>query len=139
MHSPGFDIIEPSFTGLRNGGCGTGISISISISTCTDSTFSVTLLTGASVVAGSFSFNAPDNVAAFVGVTSATPFSKAEIREVVGGIENETIGHVHTSNAPVTAVPEPGSTALRLGGLAGVAALMRRRLGAARRGSAHSG
>ena len=128
MHSPGFDIIEPSFIGLRNGGCGTGISA------CTDSAFSVTLPTSASVVAGSFSSNAPDDVAAFVGGTWATPFSQAQVRKVICGMESEIIGHVHTGNAPVMAVPEPGSNALRLGGLAGVAALMRRRLGAARRG-----
>ena len=86
MHSPGFDIIEPSFTGLRNGGCGTGISISISISTCTDSTFSVTLLTSASVVAGSFSFNAPDDVAAFVGVIRGEAISVREARRRAKGM-----------------------------------------------------
>ena len=121
VYSLGFDVVEPTFVGI-NGGCGTGVP------SCTDSTFTVTLLDSASVVVGSFTFNPANDVAASIGVTSTTAFSKAQVRETVGNIENEYFGHFYTSEASVTSVPEPSTNALFLAGLAGAAVWARRRL-----------
>ena len=73
----GFDFVEGTTSG-----CGTG---------CTDSTFEVTLLNGGSAgtPVGSFTFNAPDDVAAFVGVTSTSAFDYVTIRETTGTNDNE--------------------------------------------------
>jgi len=82
----GFDFAEPNAASAGLG-CNT---------TCTDSTFTVTLKEGATTV-GSFTFNAPDDVLAFVGVTSDTPFDTALIRENTATIDNEYFGEVYTS------------------------------------------
>ena len=64
-----------------------------------DSTFSVTLKNGATTV-GTFSFNAPDDVFAFVGVHSDMSFNKVEIRETTGTNDNEYFGEIFTGNTP---------------------------------------
>jgi hypothetical protein len=91
-YSFGFDFVEPT----------TG---SVNAATVVDSTFTVTLLDGATSV-GSFTFNAPDNQAAFVGVWTDTLFNKVQIRETTGGIDNEFFGEFYKG---VTPVPEPGT------------------------------
>jgi hypothetical protein len=119
VYSLGFDFVEPSVGGIGPGTC--------YVPACVDSTFTVTLLNSASVVVGSFTFNAPDDVAAFVGVTSSQAFSKVQIRELVTNADDEYFGRVYTSTTQVLAVPEPGSAALFLFGLAGAALVSRRR------------
>ena len=56
-----------------------------------DSIFGVSLFEGGSLV-DSFTFNAPNDIAAFVGVWGDTPFNRVEIREIVGGIDDEFFG-----------------------------------------------
>lgn len=90
-YSFGFDFVEPT-TGTVNG-------------PFVDSIFTVTLLNGAASV-GSFTFNAQNDQAAFVGVWSDTLFNKVQIRETVGGIGNEFFGEFYKGVAPV---PEPGT------------------------------
>lgn len=78
-----------------------------------DSIFTVTLLNGSTTV-GSFTFNAPNNIASFIGVQSSTPFSRLQIRETTGGCENDFFGQFY-----VTPVPEPSTwSLLLLGGAA---------------------
>jgi hypothetical protein len=106
----GFDFVEPQFDPNVN-------------AAFVDSTFTVTLLQGASPV-GSFTFNAPNDTAAFVGAISSVAFNSVQIRETTGGIENEFFGQFYT--AATVPVPEPAGWALWLAGLAGGAAVMRR-------------
>ncbi len=75
---------------------------------CVDSTFTVTLLDGLATV-GSFSFNRPDDVLAFVGVWSTDAFTRIEIRETVGTADNEFFGNFLIGRTPI---PEPGTLAL---------------------------
>src|ERR1044072_7088718 len=62
-----------------------------------ESTFVVTLKLGTDTV-DSFSFSAPNDVAYFVGVWTNEPFNRVEIREVVGGAENEFFGQFYLSD-----------------------------------------
>lgn len=79
----GFDFHEPSSpTGWANA-CG-GIA-------CVDSTFMLSFFRGATPV-DTFLFNAPDDVASFVGFSSPCPFDKVQIRETIGSAENEFFG-----------------------------------------------
>lgn len=92
-----------------------------------DSTFTVTLRQG-NVVVDSFSFNAPDDVAAFVGASSASLFNTIQIRETVGGVENEFFGQFYTAaNLPRSGVPEPDPWAMMLTGLGLAGGALRRR------------
>lgn len=99
VYSFGFDFVEPRFDPNLNG-------------TFIDSTFSVTLLNGITTV-GSFNFARPNDSAQFVGVwmESGPSFNRVQIREIVGGSENEFFGQFYTGVSP-TAVPEPSSLAL---------------------------
>lgn len=74
-----------------------------------DSAFVVTLLDEFEVV-DSFTFNAPNDVAAFVGVWSDTPFNSVRIRELTADFGNEYFGQFYTG---VTPVPEPGTSLSR--------------------------
>lgn len=66
----------------------------------------------------------PKDVATFFGVRSDVAFNKMEIREVVGTDDNEFYGQFYSAgaaDAPISspsAVPEPGTYALMLMGLA---------------------
>jgi hypothetical protein len=59
-----------------------------------DSTFTVTLYSGA-VMVDSFSFNAPNDAAAFVGYWADSAFDRIEIRETTGATENEFYGQFY--------------------------------------------
>jgi hypothetical protein len=73
-----------------------------------DSTFEMTLFnTGAAI--GTFQFAPPNNVASFVGVTSDRTFNRVEIREIVGGAEDEFYGRFYTGNSSQASVPESSS------------------------------
>ena len=105
VYSLGFDFVEPEFDPNIN-------------APFVDSTFTVTmLLSGAPV--DSFTFNAPNDIAAFVGMWSDSPFDRVEIRETVGGIENEFFGQFYTGTTlPPSDVPVPSTVALLGTGLA---------------------
>jgi PEP-CTERM motif-containing protein len=112
VFSAGFQFVEPQFDPQVNG-------------PFVDSTFTVTLKSGAAIV-GSFTFNAPNDAASFVGAWSDTAFNRLEIRETVGGVGNEFFGQFYSGTL---AIPEPESYALILAGLGllGIAAWRRRR------------
>jgi hypothetical protein len=114
VYAMGFDFVEPEFDPWVN-------------ASFVDSTFTVTLSQGASVV-GSFQFNAPNDTAAFVGVWSTAAFDRASIRETTGDIENEMYGQFY-SGATAMPVPEPQGLVLTLAGMGVVAWWSRRRRG----------
>ena len=121
----GFDFHEPSTTTPP----GPQFPDTCNTATCVDSTFTVTLLFGA-VPVDSFSFNRPDDILAFVGVTSSIAFDRIEIRETttpVPTIDNEFFGNFLISRVQV--VPEPSVLGLLGLGLLGLG-LARRRLAA---------
>jgi hypothetical protein len=95
----GFDVVEPS-TGDHD------------CAPCVDTTFNVTLKNSGATV-GTFTFNAPDDVAAFVGVQSSSAFDRVEISEIGTLNDNEYFGQVYTA-ATLVQNPEP-STVLLMG------------------------
>ncbi len=86
VFSLGFEFVEPETDWGRN-------APTIPF---TDSTFTVSLFSGVSAV-DSFTFNAPNDQAAFVGVwsTAAQGFDSIQIRETTGGIGNELFGEFY--------------------------------------------
>ena len=98
MYSFGFDFVEPQFDPYVN-------------ATFVDSTFTVSLLNGSTLV-DSFTFALPNDIAQFVGVSSDVGFDKVQIRETVGGIENEFFGQFYTSLSSPVSVPAPGTNLL---------------------------
>ena len=119
----GFDFHEPSIdrTGLI-------ITDTCNIpgggNDCIDSTFMIELLNGA-VPVGSFTFNAADDVLAFVGVHTNMAFDTARITETIGAAENEYFGEFYAGTT--AAVPEPASIILVSLGLAGIGVVGRRK------------
>ncbi len=67
-----------------------------------DSQFVMTLKNGGATVAA-IPFEAPNDVLWFIGVWSDTPFTRVEIREVVGNVGNEYFGRFYTGGTPAPA------------------------------------
>lgn len=122
VFSAGFDFVEPSIGGSTTDTC--------FVAVCTDSTFQATLRNGATLV-DSFTFNAPDDVLAFVGVWSSAAFNLLEIREIVGTNDDEFFGRVYTGTTqlqpPVTGVPGPATIVLVGAGFVGAAGISLKR------------
>jgi hypothetical protein len=119
VYSAGFEFHEPSSGGATTDTC--------FVAVCTDSTFNVELFNGSTSV-GTFTFNAPDDVLAFIGVSSTVAFNRMAITELTGTIDDEYWGQFYSSARPAQ-VPEP-STLLLLS--AGFIAIGARRLWRAR-------
>ena len=79
----GFDFVEPAATVQPWGG------------TPVDSTYEVTLFLGTTEV-GHFTFNAPDDELAFVGVWSDTAFDRVTITDATGDSDDEYFGEFYT-------------------------------------------
>lgn len=110
----GFDFVEPITTP-----CESRIG-------CFESIFLVTLKNDTTTV-GSFTFNAANDRAAFVGVWSDIPFKRVEILDLITTDDNEYFGEFYTRIA-TTPVPEPSTLLLFGSGMAGIA-VIRKRLG----------
>jgi hypothetical protein len=97
VYSYGFDFVEPQFSTPNIN------------APFVDSTFAVSLFSNSTPV-GAFTFNAPNDVAAFAGVWTDMAFNNVQIREIVGGIENEFFGEVYTGGRRI-----PGCSGLAPG------------------------
>ncbi|MCC6954437.1 MAG: PEP-CTERM sorting domain-containing protein [Deltaproteobacteria bacterium] len=92
----GFDFVEPHQNTAH-----TNSSI------IQDSTFTVSLFDGVALL-DTFEFNAPGDIAYFVGFFSSVAFNRVHIMEHTETIDNEFYGGFYRQ----TAVPEPASLAL---------------------------
>lgn len=90
---------------------------------CVDSTFTINLFNNGAPVGSLFVLSPADNVAVFWGVQTDFAFDSVQIRETIGGIDNEVFGTFYTGTTPV---PEPG-TLLLLGGGLSLARIVRNR------------
>jgi hypothetical protein len=107
----GFEMVEPQNDPNLNG-------------TFVDSTFTITLRNGGSIV-DSFLLTPPNDTAVFFGVWSSDAFDRVEIRETVGALENEFFGTFYTGSQALP-VPEPSGLAFAaLALLAGLRATRR--------------
>ena len=112
VYSFGFDFVEP-----------TDDTTNVESEDIVNSTFQVKLMdNGTATVFDSFSFNAPDDIAYFVGAWTDFGFDRVEIIET-GGIDNEFFGEFYTGTTPV---PEPATMLLLASGLAGLATFRKR-------------
>jgi hypothetical protein len=115
-YSVGFEFVEP----VTNSPGSPGPNV---LSGVVDSTFTVTLLAGSTTV-HSFTFNATDDTAYFVGAWSDTAFDSIKIVETVGGIDNEYFNRFYAGSTPV---PEASSLLLLGMGFLASARRIRRR------------
>jgi len=109
VHSFGFDIVEVQNDPNLNG-------VPFVDSTFTMDFYSLGLLVG------THTFNAPNDAASFVGVWLNDAFDQVQLRETVGGIENEFFGTFYSGKTLPTGVPDGGSGLAMLGGVCGVLA-----------------
>jgi hypothetical protein len=89
VYSFGFDFYEPQMD-----------TVAAAVSSPVDSTFMVTLFNNSTVI-DSLTFNAPNDVISFQGVSSISPFNRVEIRETIGTDDNEFFGMIYTSSIPL--------------------------------------
>lgn len=88
---------------------------------CIDSTFELFLWSSGALV-DSYQFNLANDQLAFVGVETNELFDTVQIREKIGGIDNEYFGQFYAS----VSVPEPATLGLLGLGLAGLGIARRR-------------
>lgn len=105
-YSFGFDFVEPERDPNVN-------------APFVDSTFELSFYSAGALV-GTHTFNAPNDVAAFVGVSSSSPFDKVEVRETTGNIENEFFGTFYSGQRRFSSVPDGGNGLIMLGGACGI-------------------
>ncbi len=109
VFSAGFDFIEPT-----DETC---------FATCFDSTFDV-ILKNSGVIVDSFTFNAPNDVLAFIGIWTDSAFDRMEIVDTTATIDDEFFGEFYTGSSPV---PLPAAVWLFGSGLIGLAGIARRK------------
>ena len=85
-----------------------------------ESIFEVTLKNSAGDVVQSYELNPDNDTALFSGIWTSSPFSRVEIREMVGGIGNEYFGQLFSGDLPfseIVNIPEPASLGLLVAGM----------------------
>lgn len=115
--SLGFDVVEPENDYNGSGG-----------QPFIDSTFAIRLFNGSTFVDQAL-FNVSNDKAAFVGVSSAGAFNRVEIREAIGGVENEYFGQFYTSQVGILGGPLDLGKPASVSAQPGVSARARRRSG----------
>lgn len=103
VYSAGFEFVEPSD--------------STCYAPCFDSTFNVILKNGG-VTVDSFTFNAPDDVLAFIGVWSDSAFDRLEIIDLTATVDDEYYGEIFAGARSL--VPIPAAVWLFSSGLIGL-------------------
>lgn len=111
VFSAGFDFVEPTD--------------STCYAPCFDSTFQVTLK-NSGVIVDSFTFNAPDDVLAFIGVWSDSAFDRLEIVDLTATVDDEYYGEFFTGTRSL--VPIPAAVWLFGSGLIGLIGLGRSKM-----------
>jgi len=109
VFSAGFMFVEPGANSTTSAHANNAYYPSV------DSTFTVTLMMGGTVV-DQFNFNRPEETASFVGVWSSAAFDRLEIRETIGATEDDYFGEFYSGTVAMP-VPEPETYALMLAGL----------------------
>jgi len=99
IFSFGFDTHEPTKGGPVDG-CNTG--------RCVDSTFEFSIFGNAGII-DSFTFLPADDLLSFAGITSDILFTRVQIREIVGSIDNEFFGNFVQGSSPLNTTPLPAS------------------------------
>lgn len=110
-----FDNAVTAFSMLVHEPASSGFPPDTCNAACTDTSFTINILSGATIL-DSTDFNATDDAVTFFGATSTTAFTAVQIIDVTATIDNEyfngfTIGQI----APV---PLPASGLVMLGGIA---------------------
>jgi hypothetical protein len=108
VHSFGFDLVEPQNDPNVN-------------APFVDSTFTMEFYS-LGLLVGTHTFNAPNDAASFVGVWMNNTFDQVQLRETVGGIENEFFGTFYSGKTLPTGVPDGGSSLAMVGGVCGLLA-----------------
>ena len=108
VFSAGFEFVEPTD--------------STCYAPCFDSTFNVTLKNGG-VTVDSFTFNAPDDVLAFIGVWSDSAFDRLEIVDLTATVDDEYYGEFFSGARSL--VPIPAAVWLFSSGLIGLIGVAR--------------
>lgn len=114
VYSAGFDFVEPAANSSNHPYANDAFYPFV------DSTFTVTLKNATDLIAR-FDFNRPEEIASFVGVWSNQAFDRLEIRETIGGIEDDYFGNFYSGLQPM---PVPVQSAIWLW-LSGVGLLLR--------------